>query len=136
MTAVFFILFFLQFLIGFPFLPLLLFLQGMVLPLTQSLFFAVLTGISLGVMSTTPWYWIVLMVGSVFGIHLTKLYISYAASPPLLSLLLGILIGVWSLRGGVDGREIVVLYFLYSFLFFGYYAIFSKKTTSGQRRLF
>lgn len=136
MILTFFPFFFLQLLTGFPLLPLFLFWHIMVLPATQSIFFAVLTGISLGFMSTTPWYWILLMMGSVFGIHLIRLYISYAASPPLLFFLLGILIGVWSLKGGLARKEIVVLYFLYSFLFFGYYAIFSKKTTSVQRRLF
>lgn len=134
--TLFLIFFFLQLSTGFPSLPLLLFWQGATLPVSQSIFFGVLTGISLGVMSTTPWYWILLMMGSVFGIHLIRLYISYTTSPPLLSLLLGMIVGVWSLGGGMERKEIIVLYFLYSLLFFGYYAILSKKTTSGQRRLF
>jgi len=125
--------------LGFPLLPLFLFWQSIYSSFNELLFWSIMSGFALAMVSSNLWYWIFLMIVSAFGIFFIRSYIFPHLTPPLISLALFILVLVWH---GIDGsrhlEEVVKTTSLYSFLFFIPYAFFTNKreTKSNQRRLF
>lgn len=134
---VFFILFLVQTASGYPFSLLILFAHGVFSPLFESIFWALLAGVSFGILFGNGWYWLFIALATNLFLQFLNRYVIRKKTPALLSLLFLLVIIFWHLPGLTGEIEgILLLFFPLSFLFFLCYAIWVSQTTRHQKRLF
>lgn len=133
----FLLLFLLQIASGYPFVFLFFFWHGVFSPLGESIFWSVLSGVSLGILFGNLGYWVFTAFLTALSLQFLNRYVIRRKTPFVLSLLFLLTITLWHiphLAGMVD--SILLLFFPLSFLFFLFYAIWIHQTKHQQKRLF
>lgn len=133
----FFILFLAQTASGYPLTLLTLFGHGVFSPFFESMFWALLSGISVGILFDNGWYWLFLALATNLLLQFLNRYVVRKKTPPVISLLFLLVIILWHLPNLTRAIEgMLLLFFPLSFLFFLCYAIWVSHATHHQKRLF